>query len=390
MDKIKLLFIAEELDINGAMISLVSLLNALPKEKYDISLFLFMPGGAMIKDIPEHVRILPASLPYIAHRMPLKSAVKKMSGKGRLDLVLYRLLVSVQRYFRFDYRLWWALPDVIGKYDVAFCYNDGFVAPMMIRKVNAAKKAAWIHAIYSDYNQNQYVYEALKKCDICVPVSMEAGIALDRVIGVELKKHIVHNIIDIAHCRKKASEKCEIPHKSGLFRIVTVGRITKNKNVKQILPTAQLLKNAGLPFEWYVIGDGDLYDELYALSESSALSSEVHFIGSRKNVMPWVKSADIIVNPSQSEAWGMTVSEALCLGKAVITSDIPVFAEQITNGINGIMCKATPENLSTAIIRVLSDKELKCRMESNAAKYIFTKEFIINEFNQMIDTLTMK
>lgn len=145
---------------------------------------------------------------------------------------------------------------------------------------------------------------------------------------------------------------------------------------------------ANLDFEWYVIGDGDLYSDLKIQTKLLGLSSEVHFIGSRLNVMPWVKSADLIVNPSLFEAWGMTVSEALCLGKAVITSDIPVFAEQIDNEINGLMCKATPEILSAAIIRVLTDDELKKRIETNASKYKFTKEYVIDEFNRMIETIT--
>lgn len=388
MNKVKLLFIAEELDINGAMKSLISLLKALPEEKYDISLFIFLPGGEMMREIPSHVKILPVSLPYMTHRMPMKQAIRRMFSKGRLDLVLYRILLSIQRYFGLEYKLWGFLPEIDGRYDVACCYNDGFVAPMMIRKVNAFKKVAWIHNLYSYWPQKKYVYEALKKCDLCVPVSVEAGKDLDRVLGVSVSKYIVHNIIDATHCRRLAVEKCEIPFKHKPFRIVTVGRITAQKNVNLILPTAQLLKSANLDFEWYVIGDGDLYSDLKIQTKLLGLSSEVHFIGSRLNVMPWVKSADLIVNPSLFEAWGMTVSEALCLGKAVITSDIPVFAEQIDNEINGLMCKATPEILSAAIIRVLTDDELKKRIETNASKYKFTKEYVIDEFNRMIETIT--
>lgn len=387
MKKIRLLFIAEELEINGAAVSLIALLNALPAERYDISLFLFNPVGEMIKDIPGHVNILPVSLPYAAHRIPLKSAVKKMFQKGRLDLVIYRLLVSIQRYFNLKYILWFFLPKIPGNYDVACCYNDGFVAPTMVRKVNASKKVAWIHFTYSDWPQKSYIYDALKKCDICVPVSIATGNDLDRVIGKKLRKQVIHNIIDSSRCWMLASEECEIPRKDGVFRIVTIGRITDQKNVRLILPTAQILRDANLIFEWYVIGNGDLYDELHSLSAKMNPYLNVHFIGSRYNVMPWVKSADVIVNPSKFEAWGMTVSEALCLGKAVITSDIPVFAEQITNGINGLMCKASPDILSKAILQLYSDKELKKRLELNAIKYKFTKEYVLAEFNHMIASL---
>ena len=121
--------------------------------------------------------------------------------------------------------------------------------------------------------------------------------------------------------------------------------------------------------------------------EIGDLSDCVHFIGARQNPMPWIKSADVFVNPSRYESWGMTVSEALCLGKAVITSDIPVFAEQITNGVNGLMCPAMPENLAETIMKVLTDKQLKHKLEKNATKYPFTKEFVVAEFDALIENL---
>lgn len=387
MGKLKLLFIAEELQINGAVTSLLALLNALPQELYDISLFLFRPGGNMMHKIPDHIKVLPASLPYVAHRMPVKSAVKQMLSKGRPDLAFYRLLVSAQRLFKLKYRFWGFLPNIESTYDVACCYTDGFAAPMMIRKVTSSKKVAWIHFTYSDWDQGKYVYDALKKCDLCVPVSIEAGKDLDHVVGLKLKKRLVHNITDQSRCISLAQEECEIPRKNNTYRIVTVGRITVQKNVNVILPTAQLLKSHGIDFEWYVIGDGDLFGQLSTIAQNMNPPSNVHFIGPRANPMPWVMSADVIVNPSRYEAWGMTVSEALCLGKAVITSDIPVFAEQITNGENGMMCKATAEILSKTIAEVLSDKELRNRLETNARNYKFTKEYIVDEFNDMISSL---
>ena len=114
----------------------------------------------------------------------------------------------------------------------------------------------------------------------------------------------------------------------------------------------------------------------------------MHFIGARYNPMPWIKSADVFVNPSRFEAWGMTVSEALCMGKAVIVSDIPVFQEQITDGVNGLIRKATPEALAEAIVLLAKDDELRSRLEQNAINYPYTKESIIKEFDELIDKLS--
>lgn len=386
--KIRVLFVAEELCTNGAMISLLALLRALSDEKYAISLFLFKQGGKLMEQVPGHVAVLPEMLPYAIHRMPLKQALSTAVRRGRFDLMLYRLMVAFQRAAGWNYRLWPFLPEMKGSFDVVCCYTDGFVAPMILRKVGGGKKACWIHYVYSKCPQMNYIYDALRKADICVPVSVEAGKDLDRVLGGSVKQHVVHNITDAAECIARAREACGKERSEGVARIVSVGRVTAAKGFDVIPPVARILKDKGLKFEWYVVGDGDRYGELLGRTEREGLSDCVHFIGARPNPMPWIRSADVFVNPSRFESWGMTVSEALCLGKAVITSDIPVFAEQIADGVNGLMCRLDADTIADAIRRVLTDDEFRHRLETNAARYRFTKDSVVGEFDALVEKLS--
>lgn len=385
----RILFLAEELETNGAMVSLLALLKALPKDKYNISLFLFKHGGRMMEQLPKDITLLPESLPYLIHRMPLKQAILTSFKTLRFDLTIYRILVAIQRYLNSDFKFWWFLPKIKGTFNIACCYTDGFVAPTLLRKVDAFKKCCWIHVPYTHWEQLPCVYDALKRMDMCVPVSYDTGRELSKVISTKKPQHIVHNITDRDMCIKKAAEPCEMPHKDGVFRIVSVGRVTHAKFFDIIPSVAILLNKKGLNYEWYIIGHGDKYDELLNITKAKCLESSVHFIGARNNPMPWIKSADVIVNPSRFEAWGMTVSEALCLGKAVIVSDIPVFQEQITDGVNGLIRKATPEVLADAIMLLAENNELRCRLEQNARNYPYTKEKILKEFDELIDKLSI-
>ena len=91
----KILFLAEELDTNGAMYSLLALLNALPKDKYDVFLFLFRHGGKMMEQLPKEVTLLPESFPYVVHRSPLKQAIRSSVRACRSDMTFYRIHVAV-------------------------------------------------------------------------------------------------------------------------------------------------------------------------------------------------------------------------------------------------------------------------------------------------------
>lgn len=383
--RIKLLFVAEEFAVNGAMMSLLALLKALPTDKYDISLFLFEHGGELMKQLPDYVHVLPEKVAYSVHRLPTKLAVKKTIKQGRFDLILYRILLSIQRRLELDYKLWWWMPEVEGDYDVVCTYNDGFVAPMIIRKVKSGKKVCWIHFPYTHAPLMKYEYEALKTTDACVTVSHQVGRDLDKALGCKsAPQYVVHNIIDAESCKRRAEEPCEEPRREGVYRIVSVGRVTPAKGFDIICPTAQLLADKGFKYEWYIIGEGEDRQRFMSQVVKMNLQDNVHFIGNKYNPMPWVKSADVVVQPSTFESWGMTISEALCLGRPVVASNLQVFTEQIQNGVNGLMKENTPSILAGAIEEVLTNWELRQTLESNASKYPFTKETVLKEFDILI------
>lgn len=385
--KIKILFVAEELATNGAMMSMLALLSAIPSNLYEISLFLFNHGKIDKELVPNHITILPELYPYSAHRMSLKQSVFTSIKKQRFDMVLYRILLSFQRYFRLDYKLWHFLPSVPGVYDVVCSYADGFVAPMAEKKVNATKRACWIHFTYSDWQQEKYVYESLKRANICIPVSIEAGHDLDKVLREHISQFVIHNITDAETCILRALECCDIPRKKDVKRIVSVGRVTSQKGFDLIPNIAKELFDRRLNFEWIILGDGEDRGRIVKQLLQYGLDEFVHFIGNRANPMPYIESADVFVNPSRYESWGMTISEALCLGKAIVASDLPVFKEQIKDGVNGLMRPNVPSILAEAIEMVLTDDALRHKLERNALNYPYTKEKIVAEFNSMIEKL---
>lgn len=379
---------AEELRTNGAMKSLIALLNALDPEIYDVSLFLFWHrNGGLSNQLPEHVTVLPELPQYRALRMPLKGALKESIRKGRFDMVCFRSLVALQRYRHKDFSLWPFLPAIPGEYDIACSYADGFVAPLILKKVKTAKTVCWNHYLYTMVPQPQYVYDALRQCSACVPVSIEAGKALEQELGQIVNKHIVHNLTDADECRRLAQMANDFPRQDGCYRILSIGRVTDAKRFDIIPETADILRKRGVKFEWIIVGSGDKLAMVSSKVAELQLEKEVRMVGELSNPFPLLKSADIFVNPSRHESWGMTVSEALCLGKPVITSDIPVFSEQITTGVNGLMVAPTPQNIAQAICDIIADNDFRKRLEENALRYPFTKQQVVDEFDNMVNAL---
>ena len=170
-----------------------------------------------------------------------------------------------------------------------------------------------------------------------------------------------------------------------IARLVSVGRITWQKGFDLIPGMAKELLSFQVPFEWDIIGGGTdaVMQQYEELVRQNGVKGVVKFLGQMDNPMPYVAAADIVVIPSRFEGWGMTLSEALVLGKPVVATDLPVFREQVTSGVNGILVPLDSHAFAEAIIRLLKDEELRKRLSHEAPKYPFTKDAVVKEFREL-------
>lgn len=89
----KRIFIAiHYLEIGGAEISLIGLLNAIDRELYDVDLFLYSHRGELLKQVPDKINLLPEIKKYDVIEKPIKEAIQK----GFPDIALARLLAKYQ------------------------------------------------------------------------------------------------------------------------------------------------------------------------------------------------------------------------------------------------------------------------------------------------------
>src|SRR5262249_7202065 len=51
----------------------------------------------------------------------------------------------------------------------------------------------------------------------------------------------------------------------------------------------------------------------------------------------WYRAADALAFPSTKEGWGLAILEAQAAGLPVVSSDLPVFHEFLTDGVDAVM-----------------------------------------------------
>src|SRR5690554_672372 len=97
------------------------------------------------------------------------------------------------------------------------------------------------------------------------------------------------------------------------------------------------LRDSGTECQLLMVGDGEQRADLEAYVRKHKVP-DVSFLGFRnQSELPaWYSVSDVFVLPSEKEAWGLSVNEALCVGTPTVTSnEIGCAVDLIEDGETG-------------------------------------------------------
>lgn len=377
----KRIFIAMHyMEIGGAEISLIGLLQALDYSRYDVDLFVYSHQGELMEFIPKKVRLLP-EIPVYAHiERPMKEALLH----GHLGLVAARLWAKWKfgKYLRRSGKTESAavyqyignsvtplLPSLYryGEYDLAI----SFLMPhnIVLDKVKAKKKACWIHTDYSTVEVNAKLeLPVWNNYEHIASISAEARNTFLKVFpSLRGKVVVIENILSPDFVRRRAElmGECdvrkEMPQSPCVVNLVSVGRFCEAKNYDNVPFICRRLLQMGLNVSWYIIGYGN--DSLIRKNiNDCGMQEHVVLLGKRTNPYPYIKACDVYVQPSRYEGKSVTVREAQMLCKPVVVTNYPTASSQIQDGVDGIIVPLDNEGCARGLADFIRNKELQGRI----------------------------
>ena len=365
----EMLLVMETIQMNGAVKGWFGYLDAIDKSKWKIDVFLFDPDCHDGLELPDYVRILPFDIHCVMARVSVRRAMQYALARGRIDLALKRLMYSLMQRCSTRFRKWnlakSAKPQA-KRYDVAVGATMGATWEYVAQKVSAERKLMWLDTNYH-FGPWPIYWRHFKRCldkaSALVCVS-EATRDMMRQEVPELagKTYTMNYVIDADRIRRLAKEPSILPEKKSRWRLVTVGRYCEQKGQYLIPKIARMLKDNSLSFEWHVIAPGCGWQMKSIMQDltQNGVSDVVFYHEACPNPFAAMATADVYVQPSVFEGFGLTVSEALIARRFVVATDIPEFREQITyNGI-GLLSSLTPESFSDNIMiamRMIENRE---------------------------------
>ena len=382
----EVLFVINTLGRAGAETALLELLNRMNPKEYHISLYVLMNQGEMVRELPKHVRLLNRHYEAVSvlssegqkalRRQVLRAMFTRMTVVKCFPYLLKNLGVMLaKKRILPDKLLWRVLSEggqiLAGHYDLAVAFLEGGSAYYVADHVNADKKAAFIHV---DYQEAGYTRALDKDCylkyDRIFAVSGEVKEAFLTVYPeCKPRTEIFHNLINKDKIRSKAKLSGGFEDAFTGQRILTVGRLMKQKAFEISIEAMKLLKDAGLQARWYVLGEGDQRGFLEERIRKLGLEEEFILLGAVDNPYPYMLQADVYVHASRFEGKSIAIQEAQILGKAILVSDCSGNREQIEHNVDGVMCSLTPEEIAKGVRELLEDAgKRKCLGEAAALR----------------------
>ena len=366
--KKKLLFVMNNIKVGGAEKALVSLLQAIDYSVYEVDLFLFEKEGLLLSGVPSQVNILAAPADYKYFEMPIGKAVLHYLSTGRLKAVVARILFGYiykteKNLSKKEQRSWKylsaVLPKLPKKYDVSIGYLEKRPNYFCIDKTNAGRKIGFIHNDYQKLEMSADIDRPyFKQFDAIATVSDECKAVLEQVFPeFKPKFYMIGNVILPSVIRNMALESDE-PLAQGL-KIFTLGRLVPQKGFDIAIEAARLLKAAGMKFKWYILGEGELETDLKNLALKKGVSEEIVFLGTRENPYALLGKADIYVQPSRFEGYGIAIAEAKILGIPTVLTRFNLAEHHIRHGVNGLISEMDPASLAEELEKLISDESMR-------------------------------
>ncbi len=135
------------------------------------------------------------------------------------------------------------------------------------------------------------------------------------------------NTVDLDHWTQASAraDRAALRQELALGERVTflyVGQLIRRKGVDLLLEAFAQARREYPKIALVIAGEGQLEEELRALARRLGLD-DVRFVGHRGygELPGYYAAADVVVLPSRSEVWGLTVNEALAAARPVICSE---------------------------------------------------------------------
>ena len=374
--KKKVIFISQALWIGGIETALVNLLNRFDYDKYDVTCLIVQNSLEMAERITPKCRLIVADRdstvsfdkPYKFSR--LFGLIQKPQNASKLRLIIWRVLQFLLRALELRLYSHYIKKQLRNEhFDTAIIYTNR-VSEIAVRALEADKFITFFHhgSFHREYHDIWGYEHSRSIVTVSDSIKSQFAQALPKYAD---KLTVIPNITDVEAIRRKSSEM-SVEYPDG-FNIVSCGRLDPVKGFDLAIEACKMLINEGINnFHWHIIGGGPIEAELKKAAADIGAGEHIIFHGMQKNPYPYMANADLFVQPSRFEGYSLSIMEALALSLPIVATKAAA-GEQITDGVNGVLCDTSAESIAEAVKNLYIGKDEAKKYREYLISYDFER-----------------
>lgn len=240
----------------------------------------------------------------------------------------------------------------------------GREATVLSKRKNEKKSRKW--------SPSYFLPNGFKNLDMLICQSLD--MAEDMILNYEVSKNkvcVINNPISNLPPIKQNNPANDAK------KFITVGRLTEVKGHVRIL---KMLSQLQSPFEYTIVGDGGLKDEIFEKAKKLGIENNITHIPFTNKVNDYIAKNDMFLQGSYVEGFPNALLESCVVGTPVIAFNVPGGTKEIVlDQINGFLV----ENEDEFLERLQDDRDWN---PSEIREYVynkFNKEKIIKQYEEL-------
>lgn len=360
--------VSRKMITGGVEKALIAMLKKFDYSKVSVDLYLEAVGGDLFSELPKEVNVY--SIPTVSKQNFFTHPLLFL--KKIFHIVLLR--TKKHSYLQECFFASQSLCPIKKKYDYAISYHAPNTIPVfyVIDKIKADKKILWLHGdLETNSGDNKLLLKYHENYDKVFAVSKSV---YDSFIKYHpLKKNdieLFYNFVDVENI-KKQSELGPSFENDNSFKILTIGRLDKQKGYDLAVKACKILVDKGYHFHWYVCGEGLERTAIEELISINNLKDTFILLGNQSNPYGYLANCNLYVQPSITEGYCTTTNEARMLYKPVITTEVSGSKEQFEDNFTGWIVPIDYNSIASKIEDCLNNTENLKRISSNLKKTLY-------------------
>lgn len=352
-------FVLNDLNLGGVEKITLKLVSGLINEGCQVVLYLFIPNGELLDQIPEGCVVKSPNQTF-SYFSKWKWLIDQINLANLDGFITSSGKIGLQLYFFNGFKplnsTWVSIQHV------PIILPDG--------------------GRFKNFLRSFFARKYYKLVDYAVGVSEEIKREIIDLIGETGNVRRIYNPVISDDIKKYSGfNKGQI---APVYRyIVAVGRLDFQKNYDLMFDAFQTFlinQNIQEDYRLLIIGEGPLRDKLIKMVQKRGLKDRVNFLGFLSNPFPYIKSADALIMTSRWEGLPTAIIEALTLGIQVISTDCPTGPKELLhNGDYGFLCPVNDVHCITESLSKVYNGERKSITEGFLSQFYIeasTKEYM--------------